>query len=40
MVGELRKGRRWTAIRASNDKLQNAEGEADKLMLQLEKGAL
>jgi uncharacterized protein Yka (UPF0111/DUF47 family) len=24
-------------IRASNDKLQNAEGEADKLMLQLEK---
>ena len=37
MVGELRKGTKMDRIRASNDKLQNAEGEADKLMLQLEK---
>jgi hypothetical protein len=36
MVGELRKGTKMDRIRASNDKLQNAEGEADKLMLQLE----
>lgn len=36
MVGELRKGTKMDRIRASNDKLQNAEGEADKLMLHLE----
>jgi len=37
MVGELRKGTKMDKIRESNEKLQYAEGEADKVMLQLEK---
>ena len=37
MVGELRKGTKMDRIRESNEKLQYAEGEADKVMLQLEK---
>ena len=36
MVGELRKGTKMDRIRESNEKLQYAEGEADKMMLQLE----
>jgi hypothetical protein len=36
MVGELRKGTKMDRIRESNEKLQFAEGEADKMMLQLE----
>ena len=36
MVGELRKGTKMDRIREANDKLQYAEGEADKMMLQLE----
>ena len=36
MVGELRKGTKMDRISESNEKLQFAEGEADKMMLQLE----
>jgi uncharacterized protein len=37
MVGELRKGTKMERIGAANEKLQYAEGEADKMMLNLEK---
>ena len=37
MVGELRKGSKMERIGAANEKLQFAEGEADKIMLGLEK---
>ncbi len=37
MVGELRKGSKIGRISEANEKLQFAEGEADKLMLDLEK---
>jgi len=37
MVGELRKGSKIGRISEANEKLQFAEGEADKLMLELEK---
>jgi len=37
MVGELRKGSKMERIGAANEKLQFAEGEADKIMLCLEK---
>ncbi|HUJ45354.1 MAG TPA: DUF47 family protein [Opitutaceae bacterium] len=37
MVGELRKGSKMDRIREANEKLQFAEGEADKVMLNLEK---
>jgi len=37
MIGELRKGTKLDRIREANEKLQFAEGEADKVMLQLEK---
>ena len=37
MVGELRKGTKMDRISSANEKLQFAEGEADKVMLQLEK---
>ena len=37
MVGQLRKGTKMDRIREANEKLQYAEGEADKVMLQLEK---
>jgi uncharacterized protein Yka (UPF0111/DUF47 family) len=36
MVGELRKGTKMDRIREANEKLQFAEGEADKVMLQVE----
>ena len=36
MVGELRKGSKMDRIREANEKLQFAEGEADKVMLNLE----
>jgi uncharacterized protein Yka (UPF0111/DUF47 family) len=36
MVGELRKGAKMDRIREANEKLQFAEGEADKVMLQVE----
>ena len=35
MVGELRKGTKMDRISKANEKLQFAEGEADKLMLEL-----
>jgi hypothetical protein len=37
MVGELRKGTKMERIGAANEKLQFAEGEADKMMLNIEK---
>ena len=37
MVGELRKGTKMDRISEANEKLQLAEGEADKVMLSLEK---
>ncbi len=37
MVGHLRKGTKMDRIREANDKLQYAEGEADKVMLLVEK---
>jgi uncharacterized protein Yka (UPF0111/DUF47 family) len=37
MVGQLRKGTKMDRIREANEKLQYAEGEADKVMLNLEK---
>ncbi len=36
MVSELRKGTKMDGIREANDKLQYAEGEADKVMLNVE----
>jgi uncharacterized protein Yka (UPF0111/DUF47 family) len=37
MVGQLRKGTKMDQIREANERLQYAEGEADKIMLSLEK---
>ncbi len=37
MVGELRKGSKMDRISTANGKLQIAEGEADKMMLELER---
>ncbi len=37
MVGQLRKGTKMDLIGEANDKLQYAEGEADKMMLSVEK---